>query len=93
MLGMATESCRRWYGNRTDSSNYDLELSNDNLQKLMTNGMVEEQRRASEGDDPRRRYYRLTSFGRRILAADIERLKSVVQEASVRLRNPRSTRA
>jgi len=64
----------------------------DNLQKLMAHGMVEDQRRAPEGDNPRRRYYRLTSLGRRVLAADVERLKSVVQEATVRLRNPRLKR-
>src|SRR5258706_1897306 len=46
----------------------------DNLQKLPNNGLVEEAPRRSTDDDPRRRYYRLTSFGRSILAADVARL-------------------
>jgi len=65
----------------------------DNLEKLMTQGMVEEGARPPAGDDPRRRYYRLTAFGRRVLAADVERLKKVVREAHLRLRSPSSRRA
>jgi DNA-binding PadR family transcriptional regulator len=60
----------------------------DNLQKLMSQGMVEEERRRPGGDDPRRRCYRLTSLGRRVLTADVERLKNVVREAGLRLRDP-----
>jgi len=65
----------------------------DNLQKLMNQGMVEEDRRRSGADDPRRRYYRLSSFGRRALTADVERLKNVVREANLRLRDPHPRRA
>lgn len=61
----------------------------DNLQKLMAQGLVEEAKISPPGDDPRRRYYELTSLGRRVLAADVERLKSVVHEAGLRLRRPR----
>jgi DNA-binding PadR family transcriptional regulator len=63
----------------------------DNLQKLMNQGMVEEAARRSTQDDPRRRYYRLTQFGRELLAADIERLEGVVRDAKLflRARNPR----
>src|ERR1700756_3469387 len=50
----------------------------DNLQKLMNQGMVEEAARRSADDDPRRRYYRLTSFGRGVLAAEVARLEGVV---------------
>jgi DNA-binding PadR family transcriptional regulator len=39
----------------------------DNLQKLLESGIVEESRRAQSTKDPRRRYYRLTGFGRRLL--------------------------
>src|SRR5690349_2562082 len=60
----------------------------DNLQKLLEQGMVEEAGSRAAGDDPRRRYYCLTSFGRRVLAADVERLKNVVREAKLRLREP-----
>src|SRR5437899_12717642 len=53
----------------------------DNLQKLMNQALVEEAvARRSAGDDPRRRYYRLTKFGRRVLTAEIARLESVVRE-------------
>ena len=36
----------------------------------------------------RRRYYRLTKFGRDVLGADIARLEAVVREAKARLRAP-----
>ena len=65
----------------------------DNLQKLMTNGMVRETAaRRAAGDDPRRRYYRLTPLGRGVLSAEIERLGSLVREAAIHLRPaPRRT--
>src|SRR5579871_5451948 len=53
----------------------------DNLQKLMDQGMVEDAPRRSAKDDPRRRYYRLTRFGRTVLSAEIGRLEAVVREA------------
>jgi DNA-binding PadR family transcriptional regulator len=52
----------------------------DNLQKLTNQGMVDEVPRTSD-DDPRRRYYRLNSFGRRVLSADVHRLENVVHQA------------
>jgi DNA-binding PadR family transcriptional regulator len=58
----------------------------DNLQKLMAQGLVEEAPGRGPGDDPRRRYYRLTPAGRGVLAAEINRLESVVREARVHLR-------
>ena len=64
----------------------------DNLQKLMNQGLVEEASRPSVDDDPRRRYYRLTKFGRRVLEADVTRLKRVVREASFSLREPHPRR-
>ena len=58
----------------------------DNLQKLMENGLVREVPSPAANDDPRRRYYRLTSFGSRVLAAEVSRLEGVVREARSRLR-------
>jgi DNA-binding PadR family transcriptional regulator len=59
----------------------------DNLQKLMTNGMVREtDRRPNDDSDPRRRYYRLTPLGRGVLGAEISRLEGVVREAALHLR-------
>jgi DNA-binding PadR family transcriptional regulator len=60
----------------------------DNLAKLLDRGLVEAAHRREEGDDPRRRYYRLTPFGRRVLAAEIARLEAVVRDARVHLRRP-----
>src|SRR5579859_6891101 len=56
----------------------------DNLKKLLAAGMVEEGRRTS-GEDPRRRYYRLTGLGRRVLGAEVSRLETVVREAKALL--------
>ncbi len=53
----------------------------DNLEKLLNQGIVEESARRSSADDPRRRYYRLTRFGRRLLATEITRLEGVVRKA------------
>jgi len=68
----------------------------DNLQKLMTNGLVREtaatRAAGTAGNDPRRRYYRLTPLGRSVLSAEIDRLGSLVREAAVHLRPvPRRT--
>jgi DNA-binding PadR family transcriptional regulator len=58
----------------------------DNLQKMMNQGMVEEAQSPSDNDDPRRRYYKLTRFGRAVLAADVTRLEGVVRRAKLDLR-------
>src|SRR5579864_7440272 len=58
----------------------------DNLQKLMNHGLVESAPARSGDDDPRRRYYRLTRFGRSVLSAEIARLDGVVREAKLHLR-------
>jgi DNA-binding PadR family transcriptional regulator len=64
----------------------------DNLQKLVRHKLVQELGRRAGDDDPRRRYYRLTSQGRGVLAAETTRLAEVVREARVRLQaaKPRS---
>src|ERR1051326_2102082 len=58
----------------------------DNLQKLMSNGLVELAPRRTRDEDPRRRYYRLTAAGRGVLTAEIARLEGVVREARLHLR-------
>jgi DNA-binding PadR family transcriptional regulator len=58
----------------------------DNLEKLLNQGVVEESTRHSLADDPRRRYYRLTGFGRRLLATEITRLEGVIRKARSHLR-------
>ncbi len=57
----------------------------ENLDKLVARGLVKRLSTRSANDDPRRRYYRLTDLGRRVLSADIERLKSAVKEAKLHL--------
>lgn len=62
----------------------------DNLKRLMDAGMVEDVPRAenkNQADD--RRFYRITSKGRRVLAAEISRLESMVAVHS-RLPKPKS---
>ena len=58
----------------------------DNLQKLLDQGIVEERSPRCSGDDPRRRYYSLSRFGRGLLAAEIARLEGVVREARQHLK-------
>jgi DNA-binding PadR family transcriptional regulator len=65
----------------------------DNLQKMMRRRVVEGVGCGGADDDPRRRYYRLTSFGRAVLAAEVARLEGVVREAKLRLQPARPRRA
>lgn len=52
------------------------------LQRLMESGLVEEARPASGIDvDERRRYYRLTRAGGRALAAEVDRMDTLVRAA------------
>ena len=62
----------------------------DNLKKLMAAGIVEESRRQPAGEDPRRRYYRLTGLGRRVLTEEVSRLEGVLREAKAVLRGTRA---
>lgn len=65
----------------------------DNLQKLIDRGLISEATTRSGKDDPPRRYYRLTEFGRRVLEADLVRLKTVLREARLHLRAAESGKA
>lgn len=53
------------------------------VKRLLAEGLaVESNRRPAAGDDDaRRRYYRLTPFGRKVVAAETERLESMVAAA------------
>src|SRR5271157_2872466 len=81
LLSLAGED-RHGYGimqevARQSEGNYKLGPGTlyDNLQKLMNQGLVEDAASPSKNDDPRRRYYRLTPFGRDVLAAEVARLE------------------
>lgn len=65
----------------------------DNLQRLMKLRMVEETAGPREQENSRRRYYRLSSFGKAVLLREIARLEDVVQEGRMRLRSPRTRSA
>jgi DNA-binding PadR family transcriptional regulator len=58
----------------------------DNLQKLLDQDVVEECPQRAAGDDPRRRYYRLSRLGRGLLATEIARLEGVVREARLHIK-------
>jgi DNA-binding PadR family transcriptional regulator len=64
----------------------------DNLQRLMEQGLAQEVSR-SDQEESRRRYYRLTSLGRGVLAAEISRLEDVVREGRLRLAPAKPRRA
>ena len=53
------------------------------IQRMLEQGLIEElsERPAPELDDERRRYYRLTAFGRKVAAAETSRLASLVRLA------------
>ena len=65
----------------------------DNLQRLLKQRFVEELPAGSEDENSRRRYYRLSSLGRRVLTAEITRLEGVVKEARIHLNGPQPRRA
>jgi DNA-binding PadR family transcriptional regulator len=51
------------------------------LRNLLAEGLVEESRRRPPGerDDPRRKYYTLTSLGRGVINAECERLQELIR--------------
>lgn len=58
------------------------------LRRLLDEDLIEqcERRPGRETDDLRRRYYRLTSFGGRVLTAEIARLEDLVKAARAKRR-------
>jgi DNA-binding PadR family transcriptional regulator len=64
------------------------------LKKLIELEFIEEsdERPAAELDDARRRYYRLTSLGRKVLMAESQRLRELVSFMDVKRRVPEGAR-
>ena len=62
------------------------------IKRMLADGLIEEsdERPDTELDDQRRRYYRITGFGRRVAGAETERLARLVSTARERklLRRP-----
>jgi DNA-binding PadR family transcriptional regulator len=53
------------------------------IKRMLADGLIEEvdERPDPAMDDQRRRYYRLTDFGRRVAGAEVDRLQSLVEAA------------
>ncbi|HET6900075.1 MAG TPA: PadR family transcriptional regulator [Vicinamibacteria bacterium] len=53
------------------------------IRRMLEQGLIEELAQSPEpsNTDERRRYYRLTRFGRRVAAAEVGRLRALVQQA------------
>ena len=53
------------------------------IKRMLADGLIEEsdERPDPAMDDQRRRYYRITDFGRRVAGAEAERLQSIVTAA------------
>ena len=58
------------------------------LKRLLAGRLIEEseERRDAERDHARRRYYRLSDFGSRVLEAELDRLTALVRHGRRRLR-------
>jgi DNA-binding PadR family transcriptional regulator len=56
------------------------------LKAMLDEGLIEESERrpAPDQDDERRRYYRITAFGRRVAMAEAARLERIVADARAR---------
>jgi len=63
------------------------------IKRMLGDGLIEEsdERPDPELDDQRRRYYRITDFGRRVAGAEAERLQSLVNTARARKLLPTRT--
>jgi len=88
VLTMLSAGARHGYGIRQDIIEHTegaiaLEAGNlyRTIRRLEGDGLIDEsiRRPAAGHDDERRRYYRLTPFGRRVLAAELERLRVLVR--------------
>ena len=57
------------------------------VRRLIKQGLIAEsdRRPAPESDDERRRYYSVTEFGRQVVFAETDRMRSVVAAAEARL--------
>jgi DNA-binding PadR family transcriptional regulator len=64
----------------------------DNLQKLLTQELIQELDRRDK-DDPRRRYYRLTSLGERVVSAEVQRLENLFRKVKTHLHSLKPRRA
>jgi DNA-binding PadR family transcriptional regulator len=61
------------------------------IKRLLTDGLIEEVASRVREDDERRRYYRLSDFGRKVATAEAERMAELVASAHHKrlIRKPR----
>lgn len=61
------------------------------IKKLLEIGMIDEveERPDPELDDERRRYYRITGLGQRVVAAEVRRLSTMIERSVMRRLAPR----
>jgi DNA-binding PadR family transcriptional regulator len=87
VLTMLSAGERHGYGIRHDIIEHTrgaiaLEAGNlyRTIRRLEADGLVEESSIVvAKGEDERRRYYRLTNFGRGVVAAELQRLRALVR--------------
>jgi PadR family transcriptional regulator len=91
ILSMLTAGQRHGYGIRQDVLDHthgriELEAGSmyRHIRRLETDGLIEATAAGRPGDDERRIYYRLSAFGRRVLAAEMVRLRELVRLAEER---------
>jgi DNA-binding PadR family transcriptional regulator len=51
------------------------------IKRMLADGLIEELTSGAAGADERRRFYRLTKFGRRVALAETERLGALITQA------------
>jgi DNA-binding PadR family transcriptional regulator len=51
------------------------------IKRMLADGLIEELTTGAAGADERRRFYRITRFGRRVAAAEAQRLTSLLSQA------------
>lgn len=74
------------------SGKYELEAGNlyRHMRRLEDERLIElSPRKPAAGEDPRRVYYRMTAFGRRVLAAEMARMQELLALAESRRVIPR----
>jgi DNA-binding PadR family transcriptional regulator len=61
------------------------------IKRLLETGMIEEsgERPDPELDDERRRYYRITGLGARVVTAEVRRLATMIERSTLRRLAPR----
>jgi DNA-binding PadR family transcriptional regulator len=51
------------------------------IKRMLAEGLIEELTTGAAGADERRRFYRITKFGRRVAVAEVERLTTLLTQA------------